>query len=134
LTELAAEKNKINYVVVGIGINVMQSENDFPPNIRATATSVKRESGQEISRVELIKRLLMNFEKEYALYKKNQLTKSLKRIRKLSSLLNQEVALKWNGATVTGKAVEIDQSGSLLIESGENRLTISSGEVTVVKK
>jgi len=134
LTELAAEKNKINYVVVGIGINVMQSENDFPPNIRATATSVKRESGQEISRVELIKRLLMNFEKEYALYKKNQLTKSLKRIRKLSSLLNLEVALKWNGATVTGKAVEIDQSGSLLIESGENRLTISSGEVTVVKK
>ncbi|HEX2897298.1 MAG TPA: biotin--[acetyl-CoA-carboxylase] ligase [candidate division Zixibacteria bacterium] len=134
LTELSAEKNRINYVIVGIGINVRQSENDFPPNIRALATSVKRETGQEILRVELFKQLLVNFEKEYALYKKSQLAKSLARIRKISSLLKQEVALKWNGAVVTGMALDIDPTGSLLIQSGENRLTISSGEVTVVKK
>jgi BirA family biotin operon repressor/biotin-[acetyl-CoA-carboxylase] ligase len=134
LTELSAEKNKINYVIVGVGINVKQSENDFPHNIRDTATSIKRETGEEFSRVEILKRLLVNFEKEYLLYKKNQLTKSLKRIRKLSSLLNQEVTLKWNDAAVTGRALDIDLTGSLLIQSGENKLSISSGEVTVVKK
>ncbi len=134
LTELSAEKNKINYVIVGIGINVKQSENDFPPNIRAAATSVQRESGKESFRVELLKLLLVNFEIEYLRYKKDRLTKSLPRIRKLSSLLNQKVALQWNGAAVSGTAVDIDQCGSLIIENDGNRLTVSSGEVTVVKK
>lgn len=134
LTELSAEKNKINYVIVGIGVNVRQSESDFPPNIRNIATSIQRETGQDFSRVELLKKLLVNFEKEYALYKKNQLGKSLARIRKISSLLKQEVALKWNGALVTGMALDIDPTGSLLVQSGENRLSISSGEVTIVKK
>ncbi len=134
LTELSAEKNKINYVVVGIGINVKQLESDFPPNIRATAASVKSETGKEISRVELLKQLLVNFEKEYGHYKKYQLGKALSKIRQYSSLLNQEVALQWSGATVSGRAVDIDPSGSLIIESDGNRISVSSGEVTVVKK
>ncbi len=134
LTELSAEKSKINFVIVGMGINVKQSESDFPPNLRAVATSVQRESKREISRVELLKQLLGNFENEYQLYKKDQLKQSLVRIRKLSSLLNQEVTLQWNGAAVTGTAVDIDSTGSLIIESNENRMTVSSGEVTVVKK
>ncbi len=134
LTELSAEKNKINYVIVGIGINVKQAESDFPHNLKATATSVQRESKKEISRVELLKQSLVNFEKEYLCYKKDQLLKSLPRIRNLSSMLNQKVSLQWNGAAVTGTAVDIDQSGSLIIESSENRMTISSGEVTVVKQ
>ena len=134
LTELSAEKNKINYVIVGIGINVKQSENDFPSNLRATATSLQRETGKEISRVELLKLLLVNFEKEYLRYKRDQLAKSLPRIRKLSSLLNREVSLQWNGAAVSGTAVDIDQRGSLIIESNGDRMTVSSGEVTVVKK
>jgi len=134
LNELSAEKNKINHVIVGIGINVKQSENDFPPNLRTTATSVRRETGKENSRAELLKLLLRNFENEYVRYKKNQLGKSLPKIRKLSSLLNKEVALQWGGAALSGMAVDIDQSGSLIIESNGNRVAVSSGEVTVVKK
>ncbi len=134
LTELSAEKDKINYVIVGMGINVKQSESDFPPNLRATATSLQREAAKEISRVELLKLLLANFEKEYLHYRKGQLKKSLPRIRKWSSLLNKEVTLQWNGAAVTGTAVDIDTSGSLIIESNGNRMSVSSGEVTVVKK
>ncbi len=134
LTELSAEKNKINHVIVGIGINVKQSQIDFPPNFRAAATSLTCETGNEVSRVELLKQLLFCFEKEYLRYKKGQLAKSLPRIRKWSSLLNREVALRWNGATVTGRAVDIDLSGSLIIESAGNRMTVSSGEVTVVKE
>ena len=134
LTELSAEKSKINYVIVGIGINVKQSEGDFPPNLRATATSLQRETAKEISRVDLTKLLLVNFENEYLRYKKDQLKKSLVRIRKWSSLLNQEVTLRWNGAAITGTAIDIDSTGSLIIESNGNRMTISSGEVSVVKK
>jgi len=134
LTELSAEKNKINYVIAGIGINVKQSQSGFPLNLSGTATSLQQETGKEISRVELLKLVLVNFEKEYLRYRKNQLIKSLPRIRKWSSLLNQEVTLQWNGAAVTGTAVDIDRSGSLIIISKGNRMSVSSGEVTVVKK
>jgi BirA family biotin operon repressor/biotin-[acetyl-CoA-carboxylase] ligase len=134
LTELSAEKNKINYVIVGIGINVKQLETDFPPNIRNTATSVEREFKNEMRRVELLKTLLFNFENEYQLYKKYQLTKSLSRIRKLSLILNQEITLAWPGNTLNGKAVDIDSTGALIVENSTGRSSVSSGEVTVVKK
>ncbi|MGH8015941.1 MAG: biotin--[acetyl-CoA-carboxylase] ligase [Candidatus Zixiibacteriota bacterium] len=134
LTELSAEKNKINHVIVGIGINVKQTESDFPANIRNNATSVERESKKELKRVELLKMLLQVFEKEYQQYRKNQLLKSLPRIRKLSSILNQEITLSWPGNTLNGTAVDIDASGALIVESNGNRTTVSSGEVTVVKK
>jgi len=134
LTELSAEKNKINHVIVGIGINVKQSETDFPSNIRESATSIQSESKKTFARVELFQKLLRSFEKEYQLYRKSQLSKSLSRIRKISAILNQDITLARSGNTITGRVVDIDSAGSLVVESNGVRKTVSSGEVTVVKK
>jgi BirA family biotin operon repressor/biotin-[acetyl-CoA-carboxylase] ligase len=133
LTELDAEKNKINHVVVGLGINVNQTAKEFPANIRLTATSVRIETGRETSRVGLLKETLQVFEKEYRQYRKSQLSKSLSRIRKFSSLLNQNVSIQSGSEIIAGKAVDIDKTGSLIMETESGRRVISSGEVTVIK-
>jgi len=134
LTELVAEKNKIGHIIIGIGINANQQRNEFPPSISETATSIRNETGQEISRVSLLKDVLGNFEKLYRFYKKSQLTKLLPKIKKYSSLLGQEISVQGNGSTISGRAVDIDKSGVLIIEWNGIRTTIASGEVTVVKK
>jgi BirA family transcriptional regulator, biotin operon repressor / biotin---[acetyl-CoA-carboxylase] ligase len=68
LTELEAEADRINSVIIGIGINVNQTIEDFPSELQEIATSLFVEKGEKISRSDLIKRIFMNLEKLYLLY------------------------------------------------------------------
>ncbi|MCH9023994.1 MAG: biotin--[acetyl-CoA-carboxylase] ligase [candidate division Zixibacteria bacterium] len=70
LTELYAKNNKIDYVVVGIGININQRPQDFPRSLKKIATSLRQVAGKKINRAELTAQFLKNFEKEYKLSKK----------------------------------------------------------------
>src|SRR5262249_50091217 len=53
----------VRFVVVGIGINVNQEK--FPAELAATATSLRGESGNRQSRLEILVRLLREFENDY---------------------------------------------------------------------
>lgn len=57
-----AELNTINYVVIGIGINVNLNEDEIPKDIRSIATSLKIESKDAIDRKALLCSILENFE------------------------------------------------------------------------
>lgn len=133
LTELYTKNNKIDYVIIGIGININQKQTGFPQTIRKLATSLRRVSGKKINRAELTAQFLGHFEKEYKKYQKNQLAGSLKRVRAYSSLLGQTITLKTGDKLITGQAIDIDQTGALIIETDGKKLAVSGGEVTVVK-
>jgi len=64
LTELNAEVTRVRYVVVGMGLNVNHSE--FPPELASIATSLRQETGQKVSRVELVAALLRALDREQA--------------------------------------------------------------------
>ena len=64
LTELNAEVTRVRYVVVGMGLNVNNEE--FPLELEAIATSLRRETGQQVSRVELVAALLRALDREQA--------------------------------------------------------------------
>ncbi|MCH7689835.1 MAG: biotin--[acetyl-CoA-carboxylase] ligase [candidate division Zixibacteria bacterium] len=133
LTELYTKNNKIDYVIVGIGININQKQTDFPQTIRKLATSLRQVSGKKINRAELTAEFLQHFEKEYKSYPKSQLGGSLKRIRAYSSLLGQTIILKTGDKSLTGQAIDIDKTGALIVEVNGEKVTVSGGEVTVVK-
>ena len=133
LTELYTKNNKIDYVVVGIGININQKQKDFPQTIRKLATSLRQVSGKKINRAELTAEFLQHFEKEYKSYPKSQLGGSLKRIRAYSSLLGQTITLKTGDKLITGQAIDINKTGALIVEVDGEKVTVSGGEVTVVK-
>jgi len=134
LTELYTKYNKIDYVVVGIGINVNQRPQDFPQSLKKIATSLRQVSGKKINRAELVALFLKTFEKEYKSYQKNQLAGSLKRVRSYSSLLNKRLTLKSGADKISGRAVDIDRTGALIIETDGKKVAVSGGEVTVVKE
>jgi len=133
LTELYTKGSKTDYVIVGIGININQTAKDFPLSLRKIATSLRRVSGKKINRAELVALFLKHFEKEYKSYQKNQLAGSLKRVRLYSSLLNKTLTLKSGSDKITGRAVDIDKTGALIIETDGKKIAVSGGEVTVVK-
>jgi BirA family transcriptional regulator, biotin operon repressor / biotin---[acetyl-CoA-carboxylase] ligase len=68
LTELEAEADRINSIIIGIGMNVNQTKEDFPSELQEIATSLFLEKGEKVSRSDLIKGIFMNLEKLYILY------------------------------------------------------------------
>jgi BirA family biotin operon repressor/biotin-[acetyl-CoA-carboxylase] ligase len=134
LTELSAERGKINHVVIGVGINVNQNAEDFPPELRDIATSIRRVTKKMTNRAELLREFLYRFEQEYTKYLKSGLRPSRKRLRSYSALLGHHVRLLSASQELEGKAVDIDPDGALVLEHNGSRVRISAGEVSVVKE
>jgi len=130
LTELSAEPDLVNFVIVGIGVNINHKKTDLPAELRKQATSIRIESGKSVKRVEFLRRLLYQFEKEYLSFQKHGLAKLRKRLVDYSSLIGHQVTIRTGKRKVSGKAVDIDRQGLLIVETDEGRRAFSAGEVT----
>ncbi|MBU5439930.1 biotin--[acetyl-CoA-carboxylase] ligase [Tissierella sp. MSJ-40] len=133
LTEMNCELNMINYVVMGIGINVNLQEEDFPKNLIDKATSLKIAEKREINRKKLLANILNRFEEFYIPFKNSDdISKAIEICRENSALINKEVSIIKGEEIKTGKALDINEEGKLVVmfENGivEN---IFSGEVSV---
>ncbi|MFZ1684872.1 MAG: biotin--[acetyl-CoA-carboxylase] ligase [Candidatus Zixiibacteriota bacterium] len=133
LTELNADRGKINHVIVGVGINVNHNRDDFPDTLIDTATSLRLANGEAANRVELLKEFLRRFEKQYAKYLKSGLKSVHGSLKKHSSLLGNEVTIRSGDSSQSGKAVDITANGELVLSQNGVRIVIAAGEVTVAK-
>ena len=134
LTELNTESDHIQYVVIGVGINVNNaSPEEFPEEIRQTATSLKIESGTQISRVVLSERVLSHFEKNYDIFVRTLNLTFLKEAYEKRLLnLNAEVKVLDPKGEYEGFARGINENGELLIEKEEGEIVpVYAGEVSV---
>jgi len=134
LTELTADKDRIDYVIIGVGINVNHGAGNFPDELKNIATSLRRVNRRKIDRVEFLKTFLVNFENEYKSYGRHQLKKAHSRIRKYSSLIGHEIKIQLGRRLIEGKVVDIDSTGQLILETDGKKIPIIAGEVTVVKE
>ncbi len=131
LTESSMEPEYINYIVVGIGINVNQEE--FPEELQDKATSIFLASGVRQNRAKLLGGFLGRFE---ALYEVFLETGDLRGLREeYNSLLvncGKEVRIIGKEQEERMLAVGIDDSGRLIVEHGNGqRETVLAGEVSV---
>jgi BirA family biotin operon repressor/biotin-[acetyl-CoA-carboxylase] ligase len=108
LAEMNAEMDVINFVNVGIGINVNTSVVRF----EETATSLKDALGREVSRKRFLPVLLREIEKRQPLLMKEDL---LEEWRELSTTLNRDVKIIAPSEAIVGRAIDIDTTGALII-------------------
>ena len=130
LTEMSAEMERINYIVLGIGVNV--NHKAFPEEL-PFATSLALEGKQDYERASLIKAFLERFEKDYKHYKVDpHLTAILSRYEAHCITLGKTVKIISGNESFTAEAKEITIDGNLIVktETGEEKL-IHSGEVSV---
>ncbi len=132
LLELSAELDRINFVIVGIGVNVNHLSSDFPKKLSSVATSIRMEWGKEISRIKLLTSFVKRFETIYLDFKKNGLAPQLQLIKKFSSLLGKKVMVKFGKEKIEGVAQDIDDNGSLIIRTKKGERVVRAGEVMVV--
>ena len=130
LTEMSAQMDYVNYIVIGIGINVGNEE--FPEEIKEVATSIYLESGKHVNRAMLIEKIWEEFEDYYELYEKTQDLSSL--VKEYDSYLvnrGQKVRVLDPKEPYEGKAMGITDRGELIVDTWEARRLVSAGEVSV---
>lgn len=133
LTEMSGELNLINYIIMGIGINVNLDEKDIPDELKDRATSLKISLGKETNRKKLTAYILNEFEDLYMKFKENDdIDEVLKICRENSILLGEEVKIIRGNNVRLGKAIDINEDGELLVKfKGDNVEKIYSGEVSL---
>ena len=133
LTEMSAELDYIHHVVIGVGINTNHSPSEFDEEIRQTATSLKIESGQAVSRAAMIERVLFHFEKDYDTFvRKMDLSELQEAYQKYLINLNAEVKVLDPKGEYTGIARGINETGELLVEKRNGQIeAVYAGEVSV---
>lgn len=132
LTEMNAELNHINYLVIGIGINVNLELQDFNEELKQIATSLKIETGNLIDRKKLAAEILNNLEKFYLeyLYSKN-IKPYLEIVRKNSAIIGKDVEIIKPNEKFIARVVDIDEDGQLIIDKNGNLEKLLSGEVSL---
>lgn len=131
LTEMSAEVQRINYVVVGIGINVNIAS--FSKEIEPIATSLKLEGKQRYNRKDIIVSLLTIFEEYYNLYIRDcSLIAIIDEYKELCITLQNDVKIIEREGSYLATPIDIDKTGALIVENkiGERKI-ITSGEVSV---
>ncbi|MEY8517309.1 biotin--[acetyl-CoA-carboxylase] ligase [Lachnospiraceae bacterium 29-84] len=135
LTEMSAQIDYVNYIVIGTGINVHYRE--FPEELAHKATSLDLELERQglepmVSRAALLGAVLEAFEHYYGVFMETQdfsmlaeeynacLINCGRKVRVLDPLGEYE-----------GKALGIESRGQLMVERGKEVVAVSSGEVSV---
>ncbi len=123
LTEAHAKYNTLDYVIVGIGIDVNMDMELFPQELRKDATSIKEELEMEVYYVELVQRFLEKFEELYNEFNAEQFPEILRKWRKYSKTIGSYVEIhKKLGKIVRGEAVGINKQGALILELDDGTL------------
>lgn len=130
LTEMSAQIDYVNHIVIGVGINV-QNES-FPEEIAQVATSLKLETGSTVNRARLIEAIWEEFEKYYEQFMQTQNLKEM--VQEYNTYLvnrNQKVRVLDPKEPFEGLAQGITERGELIVDTWEARRLVTSGEVSV---
>jgi BirA family biotin operon repressor/biotin-[acetyl-CoA-carboxylase] ligase len=133
LTELAAEPDQVQWVVVGVGVNVNAREEDFPPELRGQATSILIERGQPAPRALFLAACLTLLEEWYDRHAEEGFEPIRQAWKERSVTLGREVRVQLDGREVVGRAEELDATGALLVRTEAGLERITSGDVALLR-
>ncbi len=130
LTEMSADPDCVNHIVIGVGINVHNA--GFSPEVSHMATSVFMETGEHACRARLVAECMGQFERYYDLFMQTHDLSGL--VDEYDSVLvnrDRKIRVMESDGEYTGIARGIDVRGGLLAETDDGTRTIIAGEVSV---
>ena len=135
LTECSVEGESglVSYAVVGIGMNLLHNPEDFPPELREIAASVKMQTGVSIDPADYAASLLDHFEKYFYRQRFPENRASfLEQYRRDLFFLGQKVQVCGLRESYPATALDVDDSGCLLVRREDGSITaLNSGEISI---
>ena len=133
LTELTveAETGTVDSIVAGIGVNVRQRPEDFPPELRTIAGSVRSETGLEISRARLAAEMVRALDQMYLDWQRDPRA-YLDDYRVRCVTVGRPVRVVRGEDVRTGFAEAVDDDFALVVRWPDGtRETVTGGDVSV---
>lgn len=132
LTELGlGTDGRVDWAIIGVGINCRQSAADFPEEIRDIAVSLAGVTGRDIDRSRVAAATLEALERMSRVIFSDK-EHILNRYRADCVTLGRDISLLRGGEVRHGRALDIDQDGALLVRFSDGTTeTVSSGEVSI---
>jgi BirA family biotin operon repressor/biotin-[acetyl-CoA-carboxylase] ligase len=112
LAELEAEADRVAFINIGVGLNV----NNDPSPLQATATSIKAILGRDVSIKDILFRFLEAFEREMRAAAFVHVVRDWKQY---AVTLNRDVRIVTGKEVVTGRAIDVDDTGALILECAD---------------
>ncbi len=135
LTEISTEMDQVDYVVVGLGINVHTPQEAMPDEIAQIATSVSIENGTRVTRTELLCALLQQFETCYRQLVQDGFIPIMDQWRRMTDIIGQRVYVDVLNTRYTGVVQAVDDDGVLILKDDKGPIRrIFSGDVTRMRK
>jgi BirA family biotin operon repressor/biotin-[acetyl-CoA-carboxylase] ligase len=131
LTDFSVKGNAVDYVVLGLGLNVNWNPKE-EDKILYPATSILAATGSKFSRSNLLAGILRIFENHYQSVLGGNIDVFYEKWNERSMLLGRPVEIKTTDGSVFGKALRIDRKGALVIEDnkGKERI-VFNGDVSL---
>jgi BirA family biotin operon repressor/biotin-[acetyl-CoA-carboxylase] ligase len=130
LTEIKAQPDRVDFLVLGVGVNVNTSPGDIPPE----ATSLKEASGNAVDRSELVRKILEDFERSYSRLRKEGFKGLRDECKAMSLVIGNYVKVKEHTRAIEGLAADIDEKGALIIRTDTGLMQrVFSGDVVLCR-
>lgn len=130
LNEMNAETEQIHYVILGIGINLNMTADQFPEELNYPATSALLETGQEVDRILFLRTFLEKIDHYYGEFRSRGFGPIRNRWETLCGLMNQRVSVDMQTQTLMGTVVGLDPDGALRVQTDEGTVErILAGDV-----
>jgi BirA family biotin operon repressor/biotin-[acetyl-CoA-carboxylase] ligase len=134
LNEMSAETDAVNFVILGIGVNLNMTEEQFPPDLRHPATSILRESGRPVGRSGFCSIMLNELDRLYADFRTHGFGPVREEWQRRCNAHGRELSISDGGSEIVrGMFAGIDGSGALLVRGTDGTISkILSGDVRVL--
>ncbi len=133
LTEMAAEMDQVQWVVLGLGVNVTARPDDFPPEVRELATSLAIERGQPVPRALFAAALLTALEEWLDRHAAEGFAPVREAWREMSDTLGRDVRVRTGDGEVVGLAEDVDDAGALLVRTDCGVTRVLAGDVELLR-
>lgn len=131
LTEMSAEIDVINYIVIGMGLNVNIERDELPEDVKDIASSLSMIAGHPVARLDLLVNVLAQLEELYRLAQERGFAPIFAEWRKQSVTLGKMVDVYGIDKHFVGKALDIDADGALLVETESGIQRVLAGDVSI---
>jgi BirA family biotin operon repressor/biotin-[acetyl-CoA-carboxylase] ligase len=116
LAEMSSDAERIEHLILGLGLNLNTLEDAIPAEIRDLATSVRASSGREISRPSLVRAILIRLEEHYHALLREGSSRVREQWLRHNVTLGRRVRAETESTVIYGLAEDIDDSGALLLQ------------------
>jgi len=131
LTSINIKEDKIDYIIVGIGINANIDLGFFPKELQKNVTSLKEEFKKDVLTEEILEDILYEIEINYETFKEGNFTYLLNEWKRLSDTIDKKVKIKMQTGVIKGKAIGVNKDGALMLKLEDGSLkNIIAGECT----